>query len=226
MGNGPSVDAMPPAFWRACADSTGLLLAGTNRVLCLRALRAVPWDLLVIRDTYRNLWHDPGLGARYHEELWKPHGAYKLGPADRRLTWCDEFVRQEPAWQPTPVRDENGEAAVMRNGSVVLMAVNWAYWQGVRQFALVGVDYTGGDGPAMIEPYAGQSQGWEGRYDTPVPEGIERQFAEALAGVRAGGGDIVDLSPGSRLRAVPAGNWRTWLENRGDRRQPSVANCR
>ena len=223
MGNGPSVAAMPPAFWRACADVPGLLLAGTNRVLCLRALRAVPWDLLVIRDTYRNLWHDPGLGARYHEELWKPHEAYKLGPADRRVTWCDEFVRQEPAWQRLPVRDENAEAAVMRNGSVVLMALNWAYWQGVRQFALVGVDYTGGEGPAMIEPYAGQSQGWEGRYDTPVPDVIEGQFAEALAGVRAGGGDIVNLSRPSRLRAVPAGDWRTWVEDGRGCGQPAVA---
>lgn len=168
------------------------------------------------------MWHDPGLGARYHEELWKPHAAYKLGPADRRVTWCDEFVRQEPAWQPAPVRDENGEAAVMRNGSVVLMAVNWAYWQGVRQLALVGVDYTVGEGPAMIDPYAQQSQGWEGRYDTPVPDLIERQFAEALAGVRAGGGTIANLSPGSRLQAVPMADWRTWLEDCCDCRQPAV----
>ncbi|MEI7834841.1 MAG: hypothetical protein WCK05_00345 [Planctomycetota bacterium] len=223
MGNGPSVDAMPPAFWRGSAGVGGLLLAGTNRVLCLRALRAVPWDLLVIRDTYRNLWHDPGLGARYHEGLWKPHEAYKVGPADRRVTWCDEFVRQEPGWQPAPVPDANREPAVMRNGSVVLMALNWAYWQGVRQFALVGVDYTGGEGPAMIEPYAGQSQGWEGRYDTPVPDVVERQFAEALAGVRAGGGNIMNLSPGSRLQAVPAGDWRTWLEDCRDSGQPAVA---
>jgi hypothetical protein len=214
VGNGPSVDAMPPAFWRACQETPDLLLVGVNRALCLTAVQAVPWDLLVIRDTYRNLWHEPAVGARYHEDLWKPHPAYKVGPADRRVTHCDEFVRQEPHWQPRPIRDENGEAAVMRNSSVVLMAINRAFWQGARDFFLVGVDYTGGEGPAMIEPYADQSQGWEGRYDLPVPDALQRQFAEALAGVRTGGGQIVNLSPGTRLRSVPARDWRQCLANR------------
>ena len=92
VANGSSVDAMPPAFWRACGR-TGTIRIGTNRVLCFRRLQGAAFDALVLRDTYRNLWHDQAVGIRYHEALWKPHAAWKVGPADRRVTHCDEFVR-------------------------------------------------------------------------------------------------------------------------------------
>ena len=201
VANGSSVDAMPPAFWRACLRPN-VLLVGTNRVLCFVAARDVRWDALVIRDTYRNLWHESKWGARYHDQLWKPCPAYKVGPADRRVTHCDEFVRQCPGWQLSRVEDRNGEAAVMANRSVALMAANWAWLQGAGELYLVGVDY-GGRHARMIEPYESQSPGWEGQYDRPVPGGIEKQFAAAVAAVAFAGGRMANLSPTTRLKTVP-----------------------
>ena len=205
VGNGSSVDAMPPAFWRACMRHD-VLLTGTNRVLCFAALQAVRWDALVIRDTYRNLWHDPRWGARYHEELWKPRPAWKVGPADRRVTHCDEFVRQKPGWQFERVEDANGEAAVMRNSSVVVMAANWAWLRGAREIFLIGVDYRGAHA-RMVAPYNDQSPGWQSQYQRPVPAGVERQFLAVTEAVTSAGGRIVNLSTCTRLRAVPSGTW-------------------
>jgi hypothetical protein len=200
VANGPSVDAMPPGFWRVC-EGPGVLLIGCSRALCLRAAPNVAWDALVIRDTYRSLWADRTLGAAYHERLWKPSPAWKVGPADRRITHCDEYVRQSPGWQPRREEDRSGEASVMANASVALMAINWAYLAGAREIALVGVDYRGRHA-GMIAPFDAGA-GDTGAYDRPVPDHVERQFAEAVAGVAAGGGRLVNLSPGTRLRAGP-----------------------
>ncbi len=208
VGNGSSVDDMPPAFWRDCARHD-VMLIGTNRVLCFASLANVTLDVLVIRDTYRNLWHDQRVGARYHDELWKPHPAWKVGPADRRVTHCDQFVRQAGRWQFEPALDANGEIAVMKNSSVVLMAANWATLHGARNIALVGVDYRGPHA-RMIAPYAARSPGWEGQYDKPVHEAIERQFAAAAAAIESQGGRLVNLSPDTRLQAVAtieSGKW-------------------
>ena len=215
VGNGSSVDAMPPAFWRTC-DKPALLLVGTNRVLCFAALRELSWDALVIRDTYRNLWRDQEVGARYHEELWKPCSCWKVGPADRRVTHCDEFVRQVPGWQFEPAEDENHETAVMRNSSVVLMAANWAWLQGAREIFLVGVDYCGRHG-RMTDPYGTQSPGWEGQYDKAVSPGIRRQFAAAVDAVASHGGRMLNLSPTTRLTAVPECRWTELCRPAGTR---------
>jgi hypothetical protein len=209
VGNGSSVDAMPPAFWRAC-QQPGTVLVGTNRVLCFRRLQDVAFDALVIRDTYRNLWHDQAVGIRYHEELWKPAACWKVGPADRRVTHCDEFVRFAPGWQHRRVVDANGEAAVMMQSSVVLMAANWAWLEGARELYLIGVDYCGPHAE-MIEPYGGRSVGWEGQYDKPVPEAIVRQFGQAVSAVRRLGGRILNLSANSSLQAVPPADWHEAL---------------
>ncbi|MBL7133523.1 MAG: hypothetical protein ISS78_05445 [Phycisphaerae bacterium] len=205
VGNGSSVDAMPPAFWRDCGRHD-VMLIGTNRVLCFASPAGAAFDVLVIRDTYRNLWHDQRIGARYHDELWKPHAAWKVGPADRRVTHCDQFVRQAGEWQFESAPDANGEIAVMKNSSVVLMAANWAYLQGAREIALVGVDYHGRHA-TMVDPYGAQSPGWEGQYDRPVHESIERQFAAAVAAIQSQGGRMVNLSPNTRLGAVPKVEW-------------------
>ena len=211
MANGSSVDAMPPAFWRACRRED-VLLVGTNRVLCFASLQGLAWDALVIRDAYRSLWQDPSWGAKYHQELWKPAAAWKVGPADRRITHCDEFIRQAHGWQFEWVTDHNHEAAVMENRSVALMAANWAWLQGARELLLVGVDYRGPHG-RMIEPYRSRSPGWQGQYDQPVPSGVERQFAAARQAVAAGGGKIVNLSPGTRLQAIPEMEWTSCLND-------------
>ena len=201
------MDGLPDAeaFWRRC-QAPDVLLIGTNRVLAVRAVRSVCWDVLVIRDTYRNLWADPDIGWRYHEELWKPYQCWKVGPADRRSAWCDEYVRQVPGWQPVRTEDRDGEAAVMLNNSVVLMAANWAYWRGVRDFYLVGVDY-GGRHASMIPPYGQECTGNEWRYQRPVPQCIERQFAEMRRAVEPLG-CVVNLSPTSRLAAIEKRDWR------------------
>jgi hypothetical protein len=198
---------MPPSFWRAARRRGDTLLIGTNRVLAFRALRAVRWDALVIRDTYHNLWHRMRWGVLYHERLWKPNAAWKVGPSFARVTHCDEFVRQAPGWQHQRAPDRNGEAAVVRNDTVALMAANWAWLQGAREIDLVGVDYAGGHA-SMIPPYDGQSPGWEGQYAGGPREVIEEQFARAVEAVRAAGGTLHNLSPGTRLRAVPRAVWR------------------
>lgn len=201
VGNGPSVDEMGPAFWRCVARDADCMLIGTNRALCLHATQNVRWDALVIRDAYRDLWRDVRWGARYHDELWKPHPAWKVGPAGERVTHCDEFLRFEGPWRTRRETDRNGEAVVMSNPSVVLMAANWAWLAGARLIELVGVDYTGRYAQ-MIEPYQSQSPPWSGLYEAPVPAGIERQFAAAVAAVASAGGEMVNLSPGTKLRAV------------------------
>ncbi|KPK79012.1 MAG: hypothetical protein AMJ81_13945 [Phycisphaerae bacterium SM23_33] len=200
---------MPPAFWSRLAGmqgDRGCLLIGTNRVLCLKSLRDVRWDVLVIRDGYRDLWLDPEWGTRYHEELWKPHPVWKVGPANERVTHCDEFVRFEPGWQGQRVLDHNKEAAVMQNPSVVLMAANWAWLQGARELLLVGVDYHGGHA-RMRPPYAAAETGWAGQYDGCVPERIESYFRAAREGVKAGGGRMLNLSTASRLKALGRCRW-------------------
>ena len=207
IGNGGSVDAVPRAFWARC-EAPDVLLAGTNRALCFKALRSVRLDAMVIRDSYRNLWHTQEWGERYHEELWKPAECWKVGPAHRRVTHCDEYVRFAGGWQHEPGRDRNGELAVMKNSSVVLMAANWAYLQGAREIFLIGVDYRGRHA-RMIGPYESQSPGWEGQYDRPVPDYIERQFGEAARAVEWAGRRVVNLSPDTKLTSVPMAEWRS-----------------
>jgi len=207
VGNGGSVDRMPRAFWRLCQGSD-VLLVGTNRALCFTALRDVRLDAMVIRDTYRDLWHRQEVGEQYHRELWQPAQCRKVGPADRRYTHCDEYVRFAGPWQHRPDRDSNGELAVMKNSSVVLMAANWAWLRGVRRIFLAGVDYHGGHAE-MIEPYGAESPGWEGLYDKGVPKATERQFRRAVEAVESAGGRMTNLSPSTRLQAVATADWRT-----------------
>ncbi|MCE5280090.1 MAG: hypothetical protein ABFD92_09220 [Planctomycetaceae bacterium] len=210
VGNGSSVDSAPESFWRRCIAG-GTMLIGTNRVLCSRTLAHLPWHALVIRDTYRNLWHDQRWGAKYHQELWKPCPAWKVGPACSRVTHCDQFLRFEDGWQAEAVFDSNGEAAVMKNPSVVLMAANWAWLQGARRIVLAGVDYGGGH-LDMIDPY-NVSTGLEGRYAPPPGACIERAFAHAASVVGALGGTLVSVSHGTRLEAIEVVAWDDALES-------------
>lgn len=211
LGNGPSVDRMPPDFWAWIRDehaASGLMIVGTNRALVLSALFAhdIPLDAVVIRDTYHNLFLQPAVASAYHE-LWRAFDGWRVGPAEDRMTDCDEFVRQSPGWQDGAL-DRNGELLVMRNHSVVLSALNWAVIRGARDIALLGVDYRAHPVPFahFRPPYDHAEIGWQGLYDgdKPVPAKIEREFAAALAAVRAaGGGTLVNLSEGSALKAIP-----------------------
>lgn len=206
LGNGPSIDAMPRSFWPALRRIDGLLVVGTNRCLAFAALRRVKLDALVIRDTYRNLWHDQRWGIRYHEALWKPHPAWKVGPADRRVTHCDQFLRFEGPWQERIVLDENNEAAVLANSSVCLMAANWAFLRGCRRIYFLGLDYQPGR-LKMIRPYDRAEDGWQGRYDHPPPPRVEEQFAAAARAVKDLGGHMWNLSPRTQLQAVTPTHW-------------------
>ena len=209
VANGSSVDDMPREFWLRCQQAD-VLLVGTNRALCFDALQDVKFDAMVIRDTYRDLWSDQKFGEMYHRDFWKPSDCWKVGPADRRVTHCDQFVRQEPGWQPRTIVDRNGEQAVMKNSSVAIMAANWAWLHRCRTIGLVGVDYCGAHA-AMIEPFGCASPGWEGQYDKPVEPGIQRQFARAAAAVESSGGVFTNFSPRSRLAAVKLADWREVL---------------
>ena len=207
VGNGPSVDEMGPAFWRRVDADPDILLVGTNRALCLRATRNVRWDALLIRDAYRDLWLDVTWGARYHDQLWKPHPAWKVGPAAERVTHCDEFLRFDGPWRYNLEVDANGEAVVMANPSVVLMAANWAWLHGARELLLVGVDYRGGYA-RMLPPFDRADIGAAGQYDGPVPGRVARRFLHARQAVRAAGGTMLNLSPRSRLACVARRQWR------------------
>jgi len=213
VANGSSVDEMPEDFWARC-QRDDVLLVGTNRALCFIRLQGVRLDAMVIRDTYRDLWSDQKFGEMYHRDFWKPAGCWKVGPSDRRVTHCDQYVRQASGWADRSNADRNGELAVMKNSSVAIMAANWAWLQGSRAIGLVGVDYRGAHA-AMIELFAGACPGWQGQYDRPVRPGIERQFAEAARAIDAGGGALMNFSPSSRLAAVSTADWRELL-GKGD----------
>jgi len=209
IANGSSVDSMGSEFWRRC-QCDDVLLVGTNRALCFESLQGVRLNAMVIRDTYRDLWRDQRFGETYHWDFWKPASCRKIGPSDRRVTHCDQYVRQTPGWQLAPIADRNGELAVMTNSSVAIMAANWAWLQGARTIGLVGVDYRGAHA-AMIEPFSDASPGWQGQYDKPVRSGTRRQFAGAAAAIEAGRGAFVNFSAGSRLTEVKPADWRTVL---------------
>lgn len=212
VGNGPSVDAMPSGFWTGL---DGCMLIGTNRALCLIALQGVRFDAMVIRDRYTQLWIDQKLGWLYHEELWKPANCWKVGPAFARAAHCDEFMRQAGPWQYERVVDRNREAVVMANHTVVLMAANWAWLQGVRDIALVGVDY--GPGPdgqlhaAMLPPWGTAPRRGQDVYKKQIPDRTVLECRNAAAAVAAGGGRIVNVSPGTKLKAVPVGDAMEWI---------------
>jgi hypothetical protein len=203
VGNGGSVDAMPPDFWH----QPGVSYVGTNRCLALAACQTVEWSALVMRDSYRGMFRMGSKtegGWRYHEQLWKPATAWKVGSSSDRGVWSDEFVRPDKGWQAEWNFDlGNREAAVMKNSSVVLMAANWAWLCGARRLYLIGVDYRMPHHGKMIEPWCRLPQGNDKQYERPVPGGTEKQFAKAVAAVDSLGGVMVNLSPGTALKAVP-----------------------
>ena len=194
---------MPPAFWRE-----NFAYIGTNRCLAFAGLQGFAWDALVIRDGYRDLWLDNLVGWTYHKKLWIPSPAWKVGPASKRVTHCDEFVRQVGEWQHERVVDHNREAAVVKNISVAIMAANWAWIQGARELYLVGVDYCGPHA-RMIEPYTVDT-GNTWRYEA-VPDCIEKHFRRMVKAAESHGGKIVNLSPDTRLKAVPTADWKATL---------------
>lgn len=205
LGNGSSLDRMPASFWSGAAAmqrAGTLMIVGTNRCLVMSTLFAhdVRLDAVVIRDSYHCLFLDSAVASAYHE-LWRACPAWRVGPAEDRTTDCDEFVRQVPGWQPEISLDQNREAAVCRNHSVVLSAANWAWLHGARVLMLLGVDYRGGFAH-LRPPYTHAAIGWQGLYDRPVPPAIEREFSAARQAILDAGGSIVNLSPDSALQAI------------------------
>ena len=201
VGNGGSVDVMPAWFWH----QPGVEYIGTNRCLALAACRDVTWSSLCMRDCYRKMFTTDNHGSDYHRQLWKPSEAYKVGDGHDRATWCDEFIYQVAGWQHERVEDRNHEASIMRNSSVVLMAANWAWICGARDLALIGVDYSLPHHAMMAEPWQSYPHGDPQQYARRVSRGIERQFSQARTAIEAAGGRIVNLSPGTKLRAIAQG---------------------
>ncbi|MFP4354057.1 MAG: hypothetical protein ACLFUJ_02950 [Phycisphaerae bacterium] len=204
VGNGPSVEQLASRK-RSRPEADDVLVVGVNRVLALAATWDLRFDALLIRDTWRRLWDRPDLARRYHQ-LWQAHPAWKIGPADRRITRCDQFVRFADGWQDRVRADSNGETAVIQAPSAVLAAANWAWLQGARRLLLVGVDYAGGY-PRRLAPYDEQTPGSAAQYDKPVREDIERAFAQARSAIEQAGGSIWNLSPESRLKALARCDW-------------------
>lgn len=205
VGNGPSVDVVTPEFWK----QPGVAYIGTNRCLVLSAVQNIKWTAIVIRDNYRNMWAEKDDGCLYHTQCWIPCKSYKVGASHDRAVHCDEYVRQLPGFQLTQKFDNNREMGIMRNSSVVLMAMNFAWLCGSRDIRLIGVDYhssaEGAQHAKMIEPWASKLMGKKGHYERAVPAGIERQFKNATKSIVEAGGTIINCSPGTKLQAVPCG---------------------
>lgn len=215
IGNGPSVDVMPSGFWAGAQDDTDCMLIGTNRALCITALQGVRFDAVVIRDSHFQLWMDSKLGVRYHQELWLPATCWRVGSATRRSSRCEEFLRPLPGWQYERVGDDSGESAIMDNHTVVVMAANWAWLQGARDIALTGVDY--GPGPdgrlhaTMIAPWGASPRRGQEVYRKQIPCCTVLEYRDSAAAVAAAGGRMVNVTPGTRLRAVPRCDAMEWL---------------
>lgn len=209
IGNGESVDHLPPAAWRLFESDPDCLLVGTNRALVFASLADVKLDAMVLRDRCRNLWYPQEWGTRYDFEVWRPWPGWKVGRD--RTARVDEFVKltKDETWQVDDARDLDGDRAVMKQDTVILMAANWAWLQGARDFALIGVDYTG-TCAKMLPPYDKAPMSWQGQYDKPVPKWIKRQFTLALLGISEAGGSMVNLSPLTQLEAVPYQDWNEW----------------
>lgn len=195
IGNGASVDLMPPEFWQQ-----DCLYIGTNRALVLSSLANVRLDAVVIRDSYRHMWDDTAVGWQYHRDFWKPCTAYKVGTAYDRGSWCDEYVTQRDGWQFEENRDENREAAVMCNGSVVIMACNMAFHWGVREFQITGIDYQGKHAEMMDGYDVNTGNGYV--YNKPVHPSVEKQFRAMREAIESVGGSCLNCSPGSKLKAL------------------------
>ncbi len=196
IGNGSSVDLMPPEFWQQ-----DCLYIGTNRALVFPSLANVRLDAVVIRDCWSSLFSTMEISRKFHFEIWCPAEVYKVGPAPERNTDCDEFVRQVKDWQFTENKDKaSGESSIMRNSSVVIMAANVAWHWGVRDFQLIGVDYHGG--MAEMFPPFDVSTGYDARYSKPIREGVVKQFCKMRSAIQSAGGSIVNHSPGSKLKAI------------------------
>ncbi len=195
LGNSAGLDRMPEAFWEVFRDSR-VMRVGTNRALALRVCRALDFDALVLRDSYRQLWLDQELGSLYHETLWKPSRAWKVAPDTNRHSWCDEYIQLEPEAQTDP------PGFPAQNDSVVLSATLWTWRQGVRRIHLAGVDYRTGHA-AMVEPYDAPTRGDTGCRPARFSH-VAGQFSQAASAIRAGGGRLRNLSPRSRLQEPPA----------------------
>jgi len=210
LGNGPSVDSMPPEFWGRCLEDDATLLVGTNRALCMAAVQGVRLDACVIRDDYRKMFAVDGLGWQYHRDYWKPFDGWTVGPATHRVTHCDEFVRFLHGWQVERVEDANYEAAVLIADTVVLIAANWAWHQGCRDIAILGMDYS--PGCAVLAPeYQQAPQRWADQYEKPIKPAIIKQTQQARETVESQGGRLVNLSEQSTLDALPKVTYDRWL---------------
>lgn len=208
IGNGPSVDGVPPAAW-AAAQRAGWLLIGTNRALAFPALAGVGLDAMVMHDTPADLFADPSLAHLYHEEHWRPFVGWRVGPAAQRVAVCDEYARYSRRWEAVEQRDANGEAALL-GGSTPAMACNWAFHRGARRIALIGCEYAGGGYASMRHPFGGARTSGA-TYAGAVEDCIERQFAMAVQGVECSGGRFVNCSPGAVLRSVPLATWKDFV---------------
>lgn len=202
VGNGGSVDRVPASFWH----QPGVEYVGTNRCLALAACQTVEWSVLCMRDSYRKMFFKKDHGWQYHDQLWKPSPAWKVGSSSDRGVSCDEFVRQEPKWQLERNEDRgNHEAAVMRNSSVVLMAANFAWICGARDLRLIGVDYCPPPHGKFIPPWCDYEHAYEHQYDRPIGKGPLNQFRNMTKAIQEAGGRVVNFSPGTALDAVPLG---------------------
>ncbi|MCE5277192.1 MAG: hypothetical protein ABFD92_16815 [Planctomycetaceae bacterium] len=209
IGNGSSVDALPPEAWRVLDVRGPLWRIGTNRALVFSALANVRLDVLVLRDRPRRFWLDQRWGSLYEQQFVIPFsrsGGWVVG--HDRTAYADEHVCFAKDWQSSCPESPDG-LWVMHNSSAVLMAVNWAWLCGCRDIAMIGVDYCGPHA-AMIERWSGAEMAYQGLYDKPVPPHIEKDFAFAANAITDEGGRLVNLSAKSALKAVEPMDWQAW----------------
>jgi hypothetical protein len=177
-----------------------ILLIGTNRALVIRFCASLRFDVLVIRDSHRQLWVDQRLGDAYNQQYWQPARAWKIGANRLRCPSCDEYLHMRPGWPKGPTHNETGDLTVTDAASVVLQAVNWALLKGLNSIGLLGVDYRGGHAE-MLPPFNASTRG-SGGCAAAAFDHVAGQFALASAQVEAVGGSLRNLSPQSALTTV------------------------
>jgi hypothetical protein len=199
LGNGPSLDRMPPDL--PCRlNQPDVFLIGTNRALVIRSCASLNFDALVIRDSHRQLWFDQRLGEAYNDRYWQRTSAWTVGANRLRCPRCDEYLRMRPGWQTRPRASETGDLIVTDAPSVVLQAVNRAMLRGLGHIRLLGVDYYGGHAQ-MLPPFNAPTRGSRG-CPAAAFEHVAEQFAVAAGHLEADAGSLRNLSPCTALPTV------------------------
>jgi len=207
---GPSLDAMPARVWERVAEA-GAIVA-VNGAIAAEACKAVKFTYVSAMDA------SDGLGKKVprFDELWATTPAWRLGLLGGESVSAETYIREVDERDGVEGWSDDPDAGYA-GGSSAMVTVNWlcnewsgglqpagglkaAAPRGFRRVAFLGLDMVPGQGghargagnhtsgfASSLEHFLRASRGWEK---------VCRQAA--LRGI-----EIVNLSPGTGLRAMP-----------------------